>query len=105
MTLWHNGEMRNSWLVRGGDSTTPTRTGTYAVFLRDIDHVSSLFDAPMPYAQFFDGGQALHGSVYMIDPFVDHSHGCVNFYIKDARQLWRLTSQHRLSVTVFGAWD
>jgi hypothetical protein len=105
VTLWHGGEMRNSWLVRGGDSGVATRLGTKPVYLRDRDHVSRLFDAPMPYAQFFDGGQALHGSAYMIDPFVDHSHGCVNFYIEDARQLWKVTSSKPLVVTVYGAWD
>jgi hypothetical protein len=105
VTLWHDGEMRNSWLVRGGDYNVATRLGTEKVYLRDIDHVSQLFDAPMPYAQFFDGGQALHGSAYMIDPFVDHSHGCVNFYIEDARQLWSITYDKKLFVTVYGAWD
>ena len=59
----------------------------------------------MPYSQFFDGGEALHGSRLMMDPFVDHSHGCVNFYVEDARQLWNITYDKRLWVTVYGAWD
>jgi Putative peptidoglycan binding domain/L,D-transpeptidase catalytic domain len=105
VTLWHDGEMKNSWLVRGGEYGIETRLGTHTVYSRDIDHVSRLFDAPMPYAQFFDGGQALHGSVYMIDPFVDHSHGCVNMFLEDARQLWNITSDKKLVVTVYGAWD
>ena len=104
-TLFHDGALYNSWLVRMGGSSTPTRLGTYRVFWRDIDHVSSLFDTPMPYSQFFDGGQALHGSVLMTDPFVGHSHGCVNFYLEDARQLLQLTSTRRLVVTVHGAWS
>jgi hypothetical protein len=41
----------------------------------------------------------------MMSPFVDHSHGCVNMYIEDARQLWGLTAAKRLFVTVYGAWD
>lgn len=105
VTLWRDGEMKNSWLVRGGEYGIETRLGTHTVYTRDIDHVSRLFDAPMPYAQFFDGGQALHGSVYMIDPFVDHSHGCINMYLEDARQLWNITSDKKLVVTVYGAWD
>jgi hypothetical protein len=106
VTLWHNGELRNSWLVRGGAYGIETRRGTHAVYSRDKDHVSHLFDAsPMPYSQFFDGGQALHGSVLMMDPFVGHSHGCVNMYLEDARQLWNLTSSKPLIVTVYGAWD
>jgi hypothetical protein len=106
VTLWRGGRLHNAWLVRGGSASTPTRLGTNRVYYRDKDHRSGLFDgAPMPYSQFFDGGQALHGSALMMDPFVGHSHGCVNMYIEDARQLWRLTSEKRLVVTVYGAWD
>jgi lipoprotein-anchoring transpeptidase ErfK/SrfK len=105
VTLFHNGSLYNSWLVRGGMSSNPTRTGTFRVYYRDIDHRSSEFEnAPMPYAQFFSGGEALHGSRYMVDPFVGHSHGCVNMYVEDARVLWRLTSKHRLMVHVYGRW-
>ena len=90
VTLWRNGKVHNTWLVRGGSYSTPTRLGNTAVYKRDIDHKSGLFNgAPMPYAQFFDGGQALHGSRFMIDPFVEHSHGCINMYVEDARLLWK----------------
>lgn len=105
ITLWRNGVIRNTWLVRGGDRPYQTRVGNTRVYKRDIDHVSGLYGTPMPYSQFFDGGQALHGSPFMLNPFVDHSHGCVNMYIEDARQLWRLTSTRRLHVSVYGAWD
>jgi peptidoglycan hydrolase-like protein with peptidoglycan-binding domain len=105
LTLWHKGRIRNSWLGRSGDRGVETRLGNFTVYYRDKDHVSSLYDLPMPYSQFFSGGQALHGSVLMVDPWVDHSHGCINLYIKDARQLWSLTSQVKLYVTVYGAWD
>jgi lipoprotein-anchoring transpeptidase ErfK/SrfK len=82
-----------------------TRTGHFRVFYRNIDHVSSLYNSPMPYSQFFSGGQAFHGSTYMMDPFSGHSHGCVNMYIEDARQLWSLTSNVRLGVHVYGRWS
>jgi hypothetical protein len=105
VNLYHGGRMINSWLVRGGEASLQTRTGTYWVYERDIDHVSSLYGAPMPYAQFFSGGQALHGSRLMMDPYVGHSHGCVNFWVEDARQLWRLTASHPLRVHVYGHWS
>jgi hypothetical protein len=106
VSLYHRGVLLNSWLVRGGAADTPTRTGNFVVYLRDIDHVSGMYDdAPMPYSQFFSGGQALHGSRLMMDPYVGHSHGCVNFWVEDARQLWRLTSTKRLHVHVYGAWS
>jgi len=106
VTLWRNGQIHNTWLVRGGSYSTPTRVGNRVVYKRDIDHKSGLFNgAPMPYAQFFDGGQALHGSRFMMDPFVEHSHGCINMYVEDARQLWKLTSTKVLNVSVYAAWD
>jgi peptidoglycan hydrolase-like protein with peptidoglycan-binding domain len=105
VTLWHRGALRNTWLVRGGDSSYPTRVGNTRVYLRDKNHISTIYGTPMPYSQFFNGGQALHGSPFMMDPFVDHSHGCVNMYIEDARQLWSMTSTKRLYVSVYGAWD
>lgn len=105
-TLYSNGRLYNSWLVRGGSYTTQTRTGSFVVQWRSIDHRSSQFDgAPMPYAQFFSGGQALHGSRLMMNPYEGHSHGCVNFWVEDARQLWNLTYDKRLNVHVYGAWD
>jgi hypothetical protein len=33
----------------------------------------------------------LHGSSTMIDPFVGHSHGCVNTYKEEARQFLQVT--------------
>jgi hypothetical protein len=106
VNLYHDGVLLNSWLVRGGAVDTQTRTGTFRVYLRDIDHVSSTFDnAPMPYSQFFSGGQALHGSRLMMNPYVGHSHGCVNFWVEDAQQLWNLTSTKRLWVHVYGRWS
>lgn len=106
VNLYHNGPLLNSWLVRGGGSGTQTRTGDFRVQWRDIDHRSGAFGgAPMPYSQFFSGGQALHGSRYMMDPWEGHSHGCVNFWVEDARQLWGMTNDKALRVHVYGAWD
>ncbi len=105
VTLWHDGGIINAWLVRGGSADHPTRTGHFTVYYRDIDHVSSLYNSPMPYSQFFSGGEAFHGSATMIDPFSGHSHGCINMYNEDARQLWNLTSKVRLGVHVHGAWS
>jgi hypothetical protein len=105
VNLWHDAKIYNTWLVRGGESGLQTRLGTHRVYYRDIDHVSGEYGSPMPYSQFFDGGEALHGSALMTDPFVGHSHGCINMYIEDARQLWNLTHAVTLWVTVYGTWS
>jgi hypothetical protein len=105
-SLYRGGRLHNSWLVRGGGYGTQTRTGDFEVQWRSEKHRSRTFqNAPMPYSQFFSGGQALHGSRNMMNPFVGHSHGCVNFWVEDARQLWSLTYDKRLFVHVYGAWN
>ena len=75
--------------VRSGRDGAETRTGWHRVYWRDLDHYSSLYNnAPMPYAQFFDGGQAFHGTYG--DLFSGGSHGCVNLRLADARRLWNV---------------
>ncbi len=73
--------------VRTGRYGYGTRTGWHKVYWRHKNHYSTLYEAPMPYSQFFDGGQAFHGiygSVYR----PPGSHGCVNMTFGDARRLW-----------------
>lgn len=76
--------------IRTGRDDEETRTGWHAVYWRDRDHVSTIYNnAPMPYSQFFDGGQALHGRP---DGLFDGggSAGCVNLRLADAAALWDL---------------
>ncbi|WP_405616284.1 L,D-transpeptidase [Streptomyces sp. NBC_01508] len=76
--------------IRTGRDNEETRTGWQAIYWRDIDHVSTIYDdAPMPYSQFFNGGQALHGRP---DDLFDGggSAGCVNLRLADAAALWDL---------------
>jgi len=77
--------------IRSGRDGHETRTGDFSVYWREIDHYSDLYDAPMPYAQFFDGGQAFHGTNG--DLFGGGSHGCVNLRLDDARRLWGTLAQ------------
>jgi lipoprotein-anchoring transpeptidase ErfK/SrfK len=103
--LMYNGTLWNSWLVRGGAQGLQTVTGTYRVYWQDVDHKSSAFNnAPMPYSQFFYGGEAVHGSATMMDPRIGHSHGCINMYIEDAADLWKMTAGRANTVTVYGSW-
>jgi peptidoglycan hydrolase-like protein with peptidoglycan-binding domain len=75
--------------VRTGRDGDETRTGLKKIYWRNIDHVSSIYDVPMPYAQFFDGGQAFHqANVSMWNP--PGSRGCVNMTKTDAKKYWSL---------------
>ncbi|MFF3393631.1 L,D-transpeptidase family protein [Streptomyces sp. NPDC002669] len=75
--------------VRTGRNGYETRTGSKKIYWRNIDHVSSIYHVAMPYAQFFDGGQAFHSvGVKMWNP--PGSHGCVNMRSADAKSYWKL---------------
>ncbi|WP_437045794.1 L,D-transpeptidase family protein [Streptomyces sp. enrichment culture] len=75
--------------VRTGRNGYETRTGLKKVYWRNIDHHSTIYDVPMPYSQFFDGGQAFHSvGVSMWNP--PGSHGCVNMTRTTAKKYWSL---------------
>ncbi|MEU5161551.1 L,D-transpeptidase [Streptomyces sp. NPDC020875] len=75
--------------VRTGRDGAETRTGLKKVYFRNIDHFSSLYKVPMPYAQFFDGGQAFHSVTKSVwSP--PGSMGCVNMTPNAAKNYWKL---------------
>ncbi|MFD8923360.1 L,D-transpeptidase family protein [Streptomyces sp. NPDC059569] len=75
--------------VRTGRDGYETRTGLKKVYWRNKNHVSTIYDVPMPYAQFFDGGQAFHqANLSMWNP--PGSHGCVNMTKTVAATYWSL---------------
>jgi peptidoglycan hydrolase-like protein with peptidoglycan-binding domain len=65
--------------VRFGAVKTATREGGFTVGWKSRNHVSKLYDSPMPYAMFFSGGQAVHySSDFAARGYNGASHGCVN---------------------------
>ncbi|MFD9881212.1 L,D-transpeptidase family protein [Streptomyces alboflavus] len=80
--------------VRFGSEFTPTREGEFQVFWKNRDHVSTLYDTPMPYAMFFSGGQAVHySSDFAARGYNGASHGCVN--VRDKKGIAKLFKQIR----------
>ncbi|NYE36933.1 peptidoglycan hydrolase-like protein with peptidoglycan-binding domain [Nocardioides cavernae] len=80
-----DGVVRRTVEVRFGSDELPTREGAFAVFRKSRDHVSSLYDTPMPFAMFFSGGQAVHYSPdFAANGYAGASHGCVNVRDRDA---------------------
>ncbi|MER5208182.1 L,D-transpeptidase family protein [Streptomyces sp. NPDC002825] len=73
--------------MRSGRPGYATRTGWHTVYWRHKDHWSSIYDTPMPYSQFFSGGQAFH-AVYGQIATPGGSRGCVNLSHGNARKLW-----------------
>ncbi|MDG4858304.1 L,D-transpeptidase [Streptomyces sp. T-3] len=75
--------------VRTGRNGAETRTGAKKIYLRKLNHWSTIYKVWMPYSQFFDGGIAFH----QVDKSVwspPGSGGCVNMRKDDAKKYWSL---------------
>lgn len=65
--------------VRFGSPQLPTSEGVFSIYWKSRDHWSTKYDAPMPFALFFNGGQAVHYSeAFARQGYNGYSHGCVN---------------------------
>jgi lipoprotein-anchoring transpeptidase ErfK/SrfK len=76
---------KKAWLIQDGQiayGPVPVTTGrkgfrtppgTFKVSFKSKDHVSTIYDAEMPYSVFFNGGVAFHQGSLKVP-----SHGCVH---------------------------
>jgi lipoprotein-anchoring transpeptidase ErfK/SrfK len=109
LTLWNNGTAQYVGIpVNTGAPGADTTDGTYAVF----EHVrfsemkgtnpdgSTYDDKNVPYASYFNGGDALHGFIRATYG-TPQSNGCVEMSYADAALVWPLTPIGTL-VTVEG---
>ncbi|ADB30108.1 ErfK/YbiS/YcfS/YnhG family protein [Kribbella flavida DSM 17836] len=79
LAFLYNGKLLATGDVRFGGPRTPTRNGSFKVYRKSKNHVSSIYKSPMPYAMFFSGGQAVHYSAdFKARGYNGASHGCAN---------------------------
>lgn len=79
MRYVRGGHIVRSMDARFGCSNNKSRQGTFKVYRKSRNHVSSIYHTPMPYAMFFSGGQAVHySSDFAARGYNGCSHGCVN---------------------------
>lgn len=79
MRYVRSGHIVRSMDARFGCSNNKSRQGTFKVYRKSRNHVSSIYHTPMPYAMFFSGGQAVHySSDFAARGYNGCSHGCVN---------------------------
>lgn len=99
-----DGQVRQRVDVRFGRESMPTREGAFSVFRKSRDHVSSIYDTPMPYAMFFSGGQAVHYSPdFAATGYNGASHGCVN--VRDRAAVAWLFDQVRIGDKAIVYWS
>lgn len=78
-------EIGTTVIVYGGDNKE-TPLGTFHILARDKDHLSSLYDAAMPYTlQLTNDGVSIHGSTVR---WGAATHGCIGVPLEFARRLF-----------------
>jgi Putative peptidoglycan binding domain/L,D-transpeptidase catalytic domain len=99
-----DGDVQVTLDARFGGNGYVTREGSFSVYRKSRDHVSSLYDTSMPFAMFFDGGQAVHYSPdFAATGYNGASHGCVN--IRDYGEIAALYDQVQLGDRVVVYWS
>ncbi|WP_040485723.1 L,D-transpeptidase [Lutibaculum baratangense] len=101
MTLFHNGEAIGHWPVSTARTGKITPTGAWRAQWLSRHHRSSLYDnAPMPYAVFFNGDYAVHGTDAVYRLGQPASAGCVRLDTQHARVFFELALREGLQNTV-----
>jgi lipoprotein-anchoring transpeptidase ErfK/SrfK len=98
MFVMVDGEHRYTWPVSTGIGNTPS--GSYRAQVLSRNHRSRLFnDAPMPFAIFYSGHYAIHGTVAVTQLGTRASKGCVRLHPSNAAVLFALVQQHGIANT------
>ncbi|MEO1044834.1 MAG: L,D-transpeptidase family protein [Pseudomonadota bacterium] len=88
MSVYRGGYEIGTAVILYGADEKPTPTGKFTITEKDIDHVSNLYFAPMPYMlRLTNDGIAIHGSEV---EFGYATHGCVGIPDEFAAQLFAI---------------
>ncbi|PZQ83372.1 MAG: hypothetical protein DI549_08480 [Ancylobacter novellus] len=94
MEIWVDGWRQHSWPVSTARKGYRTPVGTYQPQRMHRRYFSRKYDnAPMPYAIFFNGGYAIHGTKDVKRLGRPASHGCVRLSPANAATLFTLVSE------------
>ena len=87
-----DGVHRYTWPVSTGLGGTPS--GSYRAQILSRNHRSSIFgNAPMPYAIFYSGHFAIHGTTAVAQLGTRASKGCVRLHPSNAAVLFALVQE------------
>jgi lipoprotein-anchoring transpeptidase ErfK/SrfK len=99
LTACKNGTQANDFLISSGTTTHATNVGgTYYIWLRKADEEMKSPEGPfapdwydikhVPWTQYFDGSEALHGAWWHNNFGHPMSHGCVNVQTPTDNTKW-----------------
>lgn len=109
MNVMVNGKLVHTWKVSTGLRQYDTPTGSFPrpYRMHTLWHSRKYQNAPMPYAVFYKGGYAVHGTKALWRLGTPASHGCVRLDTKHAKiffQLVKKYSRRRTEVSISGSY-
>jgi len=88
LSVFRNGYEIGATAILYGADDKPTPLGSFPILMKDADHVSSLYGAPMPYTmRLTNDGVAVHGTRVA---WGYATHGCIGVPIPFAKLLFRV---------------
>ena len=108
LNLVVNGESVDTWKISSGRGRYATPNGSFSPYrMHKMWYSRKYNNAPMPYAVFYDGGYAIHGTNAVSRLGRPASHGCVRLDTRNAKRFYELVKKYgrnRTQVSVSGAW-
>jgi lipoprotein-anchoring transpeptidase ErfK/SrfK len=91
MKVFHEGRLLFEWPVSTAKAGKITPRGIYEPEFLSRNHRSKRYNnAPMPWAIFYDGNYAIHGTDQIKRLGKPASHGCVRLHPDNARILFKM---------------
>jgi lipoprotein-anchoring transpeptidase ErfK/SrfK len=91
MNVYHEGRLLFTWPVSTAKAGSITPAGTYEPEFLSRHHRSRRYNnAPMPFAIFYDGNYAIHGTDQIKRLGNPASHGCVRLHPDNAKILFEM---------------
>jgi len=95
MRVYQNGKLKYTWPVSTARRGKVTPTGSWNAKWLSKNHKSSRYNnAPMPYAIFYSGHYAIHGTYQTKRLGRPASAGCVRIHPSNAAKLFSMVQRH-----------
>ncbi|MGL4236834.1 L,D-transpeptidase [Tabrizicola sp.] len=100
MMVYHEGRLLFTWPVSTAKAGKITPAGTYEPEFLSRNHRSKRYNnAPMPWAIFYDGHYAIHGTDQIKRLGKPASHGCVRLHPDNAKILFKMVKAEGMENT------
>lgn len=100
LSAFRDGHEIGAAVIVYGATDKPSPLGAFPITQKDADHISNLYDAPMPYMlRLTNDGVAIHGSDVT---YGNATHGCIGVPTAFAKKLFAVTKLGDLVVITDG---